>query len=187
METSLSPYLWRANMGVNFTAIFSSSSISIDNFQSILNNRKIFMNDDIHPGWTWMSIYDDVTKSIEETGCASLHGSRGVKFEIGKNICELSCAIRWIDFLEDQQVQNFLRLECLKVFNVLGSPIYVPQSFDCIDYVMDGFNMQQLKEVLFNKYGREADSLQRLYIRELDFVNKGFGGYYIDNFEDLIK
>lgn len=137
--------------------------------------------------WKWVSIYDSPILSIKEIGSASLHGSRGIKFEVGTKLIELSCGIRWIDFLEDERVQNYVRLECFKLYELLGHPIYIPQSFDCIDYLMDGYDMHQLKEMLIRKYGRQADSLLNLYDNELDYINRGFSGYYIDKFEDIAR
>lgn len=178
-------------MGVNFTAMFSNRLPDIIDFPLLLGKYEIFQDENTESNgvkWKWISIYDNPNLSIAEIGCASLHGNRGIKFEAGTKLIELSCGFRWIDFLEDKRVQHYVRLECFKLYPFLGHPIYIPQSFDCIDYLMDGYDMYQLKEVLIHKYGRQANSYLNLYDKELDYINRGgFSGYYIDEFADLAR
>ncbi|MGM0713272.1 hypothetical protein [Brevibacillus parabrevis] len=185
-------------MGSDFTAVFGHEFKNYDDIVFLkkelddsVHLKKLLVsltggniNTINHLKWKWGYTNAHFHSNAELTPglFVTLMFDNRYKLIIGKGLCEFSCLIGWLAFLEDDSIQKALRKICLELSKYLGNPVYLPDSYSYADYVYEGNSIHDVLQSLKKKYGLPNLNIASMYDEQgTSWESKG---YYIDLFND---
>jgi len=183
-------------MGTYFTALFG---YSFNDYQEVKFFKQFLQNNDkitshlkslsefASPSeikWEWMKFdWEDTESQFLSEGYVGIEATDYGRFLIGRNVCELTIFMGWSFFLKDKRVREVIRKLCKELSIMIGNPIYVPEHYNCSNFIYEGGTKDLVLSSLKKQFGLPCKEIDSMLIEYEDFWDTS--GYYIDEFIDL--